>query len=93
MRLSVRFPPIADVPVVRQLVRMNGRKAIALCWWTFGYLLIAATLFLLSSAPDCLPGAEGAACRALGRQVQIGILVALAIAYVVLTWGLFFRRR
>ena len=72
---------------------MNGKRAIALGCWTFGYLMVGGTLFLLSSAPDCVRGAEGAACRDFARQVQGGMLVVLAIAYIILTWGLFFRRR
>ena len=72
---------------------MNGRKAIALAWWTLGYALVAATLLMLAAMPDCLQGPEGAECRTLSRQVQDGLLVALAVAYVLLTWALFFRRR
>ena len=78
---------------MRQLDPMNGKKVIALGLWTAGYLLVAATLFLLSSAPDCPQGAEGAACKALSRQVQNGILIVLATAYLLLTWALFLRRR
>jgi len=72
---------------------MNGKKVIALSWWTFGYVIVAATLFMLTSMSDCLQGAEGAACRVLGRQVQDGLLATLVIAYALLTWVLFFRRR
>ena len=61
--------------------------------WTFGYVLVAATLLILSATADCLPGAEGAACRILSRQVHDGLLVTLAILYALLTWALFFRRR
>ena len=78
---------------MRQLAGMNGRKAIALGWWTFGYALVVVTLLMLSSMADCLQGAEGAACRVLSRQIQDGLLVILAIAYALLTWLLFFRRR
>jgi hypothetical protein len=72
---------------------MNGRKAVALAVWTSGYLLVAGTLLILTATPDCSPGAEGTPWRALARQVQQGTAVALALAYVLLTWILLFRRR
>ena len=78
---------------MRQLGRVNGKKVIAFSWWTFGYIVVAATLLMLSAIGDCLQNEEGAACRASSRQFQDGLLVSLAIAYVFLTWLLFFRRR
>jgi len=72
---------------------MNGRKVIAFSWWTFGYVMVAATLFTLAAMADCLQGVEGAACRVQSRQLQDGLFVTFAIAYVLLTWMLFFRRR
>lgn len=72
---------------------MKGRQALALGVWTCGYLLVAGTLFLLSTMPDCPQGTEGAGCRTLAYQVQQGVALVLAIAYVLLTWVLFVRRR
>ncbi len=72
---------------------MNGRKALALAVWTFGYILVAGILLIITAMPDCSSGAESAHCRALAHQVQQGTAVALALAYVLLTWVLFFRRR
>jgi len=72
---------------------MNGKKVIAFSWWTCGYVIVAATLFMLAGLAACLPGAEGAACRIQSRQLQDALLVALALGYVLLTWMLFFRRR
>lgn len=72
---------------------MKGRNFASLGVWTIGYLLVAVTLFLLSADSQCPRGPEGAACGQLSGQIQLGIAVVLTIAYVLITWTLFFRRR
>jgi hypothetical protein len=72
---------------------MNGNKLIALSWWTFAYVVAAGALFAFSAMGDCLQGAEGAACRAQSNAFTERLLIAEVLAYAVLTWALFFRRR
>ena len=43
------FDPIADIPLLRQIGRMTGKKIIALSWWTFAYILLAGALFGFSA--------------------------------------------
>jgi hypothetical protein len=72
---------------------MNGKKVIAISWWTFAYVVAAGTLLTFSAIGDCLQGAQGAACRDQSNTVWATLLVALVLAYGLLTWLMFFRRR
>jgi hypothetical protein len=72
---------------------MNGKKVIALSWWTFGYIIVAAALFAFSAMGDCLQGAAGAACQGQSGHFTEALLALEVFAYVALTWVFFFRRR
>ena len=72
---------------------MNYKKLIAVCFWTLAYLVLAAALFTFAAMGDCLQGTEGAACRAQSNAFINMLLVIELLAYPILTWLLFFRRR
>lgn len=72
---------------------MNGKKRIAVSWWTFAYVILAAALLAFSALGDCLQGPEGAACRAHSPAFTNTVLIVEVVVYAVLTWVLFFRRR
>ena len=72
---------------------MNGKKLIAVSWWTFAYVIFAWAMFAFSASGDCLQGLEGAACRAQSRAFTNTLLIGEVLAYAVFTWLLFFRRR
>jgi hypothetical protein len=72
---------------------MNGKKLIAVSWWTFAYVILAWALFSFSALGDCLQGPEGAACRAQGGTFTDTLLLVEVFVYAALTWVLFFRRR
>ena len=72
---------------------MTGKKLIILSWWTFAYVLLAGALYAFSALGDCLQGADGAACRAQSEAFSTALLVGALLAYVLLTWLIFFRRR
>jgi hypothetical protein len=72
---------------------MNGKKVIAITWWTFAYVILAGALFAFSAMGDCLQGPEGAACRAQSSAFTEKLIIIEVLAYLVLTWLLFFRRR
>jgi Na+/H+ antiporter NhaC len=72
---------------------MNGKKLIAVSWWAFAYIILAAALFSFSALGDCLRGSDGAVCRERSKTVTNSIGLVLVIAYGLLTWLMFFRRR
>lgn len=71
---------------------MSGGKFIAISWWTFAYVVGAGALLAFASMGDCLQGSEGAACREQSSTMTNALLLIELLAYVVLTWLLFFRR-
>lgn len=70
---------------------MNAKKLIAISWWTFAYALMAGTLFAFSSLGDCFQ--SDAECRAQSSRFTDALLLSEVIAYAILTWLIFFRRR
>lgn len=72
---------------------MNGKKLIAISWWTFGYVIFAGALLAFSAMGDCLQGPDGAACRAQSRAATNALLIGEMLVYIVLTWVIFYRRR
>jgi hypothetical protein len=72
---------------------MNGKRVIAISWWTFAYVILAGAIFAFSGMGDCLQGAEGAACRAQSNAFTETLIIVEVLTYPVLTWLLFFRRR
>lgn len=72
---------------------MNGRKVIAVSWWTFAYVIVAGALVTFSAMGDCLQGPAGASCRAQSRAFTNTLLISEVLAYMALTWLMFFRRR
>ncbi|MCW2365019.1 hypothetical protein M2341_000466 [Sphingobium sp. B7D2B] len=72
---------------------MTGKKLISVSWWTFVYLLLAGALFAFSAMGDCLQGADGAACRSHREAFSSALLVGELLAYILLTWLVFFRRQ
>jgi hypothetical protein len=72
---------------------VNGNRLIAICWWTFAYVLAAGAVFALFAAGDCLQGAEGAACRDQNNSLTSWLVVSEVLAYPILTWLIFIRSR
>ena len=72
---------------------MNGKRLVALSWWTFAYIRVAGAVFAFSAGGDCLQGADGAACRAKSGTFTERLLVFEMLSYIILTWAIFFRRR
>lgn len=84
---------VAEVRIMRHYQPMNGNKVVALSWWTFAYIIVAGALLTFSAMGDCLQGAEGAACTAKSNSFTEWLLVIEVLAYLILTWAMFFRRR
>jgi hypothetical protein len=71
---------------------MNGNKLIALCWWTFAYMIVAGALFAFSASGDCLQCADGDACRNQSSAFTHWLLIAEMLTYGLVTWVIFRRR-
>ena len=87
------FHPLQTSASLGSLDIVSGKKLIAVSWWTFAYVVLAGALFAFTALGDCLQGSEGAGCREQGGWFGNALLLIELVAYVALTWLLFFRRR
>lgn len=85
--------PLQPFALLGSLGIVSGKKLIAVSWWTFAYVVFAGTLFVFSAMGDCLQGSEGSACRHQSGMLSNAVLLIEVVAYIALTWLLFFRRR
>lgn len=91
--MHVCFPPLRTFASSGSFTIVTGKKLIAVSWWTFAYVVVAGALFAFTAMGDCLQGSEGAACREQSRTFSNALLLVELVAYIALTWLLFFRRR
>lgn len=65
----------------------------AMALWTFVYLVAALLFFGLTMMGDCSSGPAGATCEARRNVISNAVLALEGVAYMILTWLIFFRRR